>query len=173
MDAAAFRRDHAHGRHRNMRRHGRGWHSDERKSRASAYFQNLFVWSRCGPPERQSSPSAGEARRRKSRPPSSDRRRTHALLDPIESAASSWSPSPHDLRRTVATRLASLGVPSEDVAACLNHVRREVTGRHYDVYARLIEKRRALDLWAQAIERIISGNSHHENVLPTLRKQRT
>ena len=44
-------------------------------------------------------------------------------------------PSPHDLRRTVATRLASLGIPSEDVAACLNHVRRDVTGRHYDMYA--------------------------------------
>jgi integrase len=67
-------------------------------------------------------------------------------------------PSPHDLRRTVATRLASLGIPSEDVAACLNHVRRDVTGRHYDMYARLIEKRRALDLWARTIERIISGN---------------
>ena len=82
-------------------------------------------------------------------------------------------PSPHDLRRTVATRLASLGVPSEDVAACLNHVRRDVTGRHYDMYARLSEKRRALDLWAQTIERIISGNRHHRNVLPMLRKQST
>src|SRR3984893_17810200 len=80
-------------------------------------------------------------------------------------------PSPHDLRRTVATRLTSLGVPSEDVAACLNHVRRDVTGRHYDMYARLSEKRRALDLWAQTIERIISGNRHHRNVLPMLRKQ--
>ncbi|CAJ0882404.1 hypothetical protein AMST5_03334 [freshwater sediment metagenome] len=66
-------------------------------------------------------------------------------------------PSPHDLRRTVATRLASMGVPPEDVAACLNHVRRDVTGRHYDMYARQAEKRRALDLWAQALTRIIGG----------------
>lgn len=66
-------------------------------------------------------------------------------------------PSPHDLRRTVATRLASMGVPPEDVAACLNHVRRDVTGRHYDMYARQAEKRRALDLWAQTITRIIGG----------------
>lgn len=64
-------------------------------------------------------------------------------------------PSPHDLRRTAATRLASLGVPSEDVAACLNHVRRDVTGRHYDLYARLAEKRRAFELWTQAISHII------------------
>jgi integrase len=80
--------------------------------------------------------------------------------------------SPHDLRRTVATRLASLGVPSEDVAACLNHVRRDVTGRHYDMHARLIEKRRALDLWAQTIEQLITGHCHHENVLPMLRTRR-
>jgi integrase len=73
-------------------------------------------------------------------------------------------PSPHDLRRTVATRLASLGVPSEDVAACLNHVRRDVTGRHYDMYPRMKEKRRALDQWAQTIERIVSANCN-ENVL--------
>jgi integrase len=82
-------------------------------------------------------------------------------------------PSPHDLRRTVATRLASLGVPSEDVTACLNHVRRDVTGRHYDMYARLIEKCRALDLWAQTIEQLIIGHCHHENVLLMLRTQRT
>ena len=61
----------------------------------------------------------------------------------------------------------------EDVAACLNHVRRDVTGRHYDMYARIVEKRRALDLWAQTIERTISGNSHDENVMPMMRKQRT
>jgi integrase len=68
-------------------------------------------------------------------------------------------PSPHDLRRTVATRLASLGIPAEDVSACLNHVRRDVTGRHYDMYARLNEKRRALALWAESIEQITSDNS--------------
>lgn len=56
-----------------------------------------------------------------------------------------------------ATRLASMGVPPEDVAACLNHMRRDVTGRHYDMYARQAEKRRALDLWAQTVTRIIGG----------------
>ena len=78
--------------------------------------------------------------------------------------SSSWlnePPSPHDLRRTVATRLASLGVASEDVAACLNHVRRDVTGRHYDMYARLGEKRRALDQWAQTIDERIE----HDGIL--------
>jgi integrase len=61
-------------------------------------------------------------------------------------AAASWledRPTAHDLRRTLATRLAALGVPAEDVKACLNHARSDVTGRHYDQYDRLREKRRA------------------------------
>jgi integrase len=48
-------------------------------------------------------------------------------------AAASWfddRPTAHDLRRTLATRLAALGVPAEDVKACLNHARSDVTGRH-------------------------------------------
>jgi integrase len=75
-------------------------------------------------------------------------------------AAKSWNddpPSPHDLRRTVATRLASLGVPEEDVAAVLNHVRTSVTGRHYDQYQRAAEKRRALEKWSTTIADLIRG----------------
>jgi integrase len=65
--------------------------------------------------------------------------------------AATWiedRPTAHDLRRTLATRLAALGVPAEDVKACLNHARDDVTGRHYDQYDRLREKRRALELWS-------------------------
>jgi integrase len=75
-------------------------------------------------------------------------------------AAKSWNddpPSPHDLRRTVATRLASLGVPEEDVAAILNHVRTSVTGRHYDQYQRAAEKRRALSAWAGSLQFLLSA----------------
>jgi integrase len=64
-------------------------------------------------------------------------------------------PSPHDLRRTVATRLAQLGVPAEDVAAVLNHVRSDVTGRHYDQYQRAAEKRRALNMWAEVVRDLV------------------
>jgi integrase len=83
--------------------------------------------------------------------------RMGARLPDHTSGSETWvaePPSPHELRRTVATRLASMGVPPEDVAASLNHVRRDVTGRHHDVYARQAEKRRALDLWAETISRI-------------------
>ena len=63
-------------------------------------------------------------------------------------------PTPHDLRRTVATRLAAAGTPGEDVSAVLGHVRRDVTGRHYDKYDRLPEKRRALEVWEGELRRL-------------------
>jgi len=70
-----------------------------------------------------------------------------------------WSterPSPHDLRRTLATGLARLGVPAEDVSACLNHVRRDVTRVHYDVYDRAREKRVAFERWSQHIGALLA-----------------
>ncbi|MBQ0824255.1 integrase arm-type DNA-binding domain-containing protein [Microvirga sp. HBU67558] len=85
-------------------------------------------------------------------------RRLEGNHEPIRS----WQaepPSPHDLRRTVATRLASLGVPAEDVSAVLNHARRSVTGIHYDLYDRAGEKRRALNLLGETIRRLIQGSS--------------
>jgi integrase len=85
------------------------------------------------------------------------------MSDKIEGgAAKTWSddpPSPHDLRRTAATRLASLGMPEEDVAAILNHVRTSVTGRHYDQYQRAAEKRRALEKWDRAVRSILEAQN--------------
>jgi integrase len=72
--------------------------------------------------------------------------------------AASWKadpPTPHDLRRTCATRLAAAGVPGEDVAAILNHVRGDVTGRHYDQYQRATEKRAALERWSRLLSVIL------------------
>jgi integrase len=63
----------------------------------------------------------------------------------------------HDLRRTVATRLAELGVLPHVVEAVLNHVsghRAGVAG----VYNRATyasEKRKALDLWAAHVEALV------------------
>jgi integrase len=71
------------------------------------------------------------------------------------SALKTWKadpPSPHDLRRTVATRLSQMGTAPEDVAAILNHVRGDVTGRHYDQYQRSNEKRITLDRWAALLQ---------------------
>jgi integrase len=64
-------------------------------------------------------------------------------------------PSPHDLRRTASTRLAALGVPKEDRDACLNHARVDV-GKHYDLYERAAEKRKAMELLSGNIWQIVS-----------------
>jgi integrase len=80
--------------------------------------------------------------------------------------AASWvkdRPTAHDLRRRLATRLAALGIAAEDVKACLNHARGDVTGRHYDQYDRLREKRRALDFWSEQVQSII-GEAPASNV---------
>ena len=65
-------------------------------------------------------------------------------------------PTPHDLRRTVATRLAAAGIPGEDVAAVLNHTRSDITGRHYDHYSRAAEKARALARWSQILSAVLT-----------------
>ena len=94
-------------------------------------------------------------------------------LDP--KGAKSWqtkSPTPHDLRRTVATRLAELGVAKEDRDAVLNHTPRDVGKRHYDLYEREREKRRALDLWASTLTAIVENRKYAENVLPLKKTRR-
>jgi integrase len=82
-------------------------------------------------------------------------------------AGESWRaerPSPHDLRRTVATRLAKLGVAKEDRDSVLNHTRSDVGSKHYDTYDRAREKRRALDLWASTLVAIIERREPELNV---------
>lgn len=71
-----------------------------------------------------------------------------------DSDQNSWTkdpPTPHDLRRTVATRLAAMGTPKEDRDAILNHTPRDVGKKHYDLYEREREKRLALNAWSKAI----------------------
>ncbi len=60
----------------------------------------------------------------------------------------------HDIRRTVATRLADLGVLPHVVEAILNHVSGHKAGVAgvYNRASYANEKRRALDLWAQPHE---------------------
>lgn len=89
-------------------------------------------------------------------------RRFADRLNADTSATKSWKaehPTPHDLRRTFATRLSALGIPKEDRDACMNHTRSDVGSRHYDQYERSKEKRAALNLWADALATIIGGTS--------------
>ena len=89
-------------------------------------------------------------------------RRFSDRMDKKSPAAKSWRaepPSPHDLRRTFATRLSSLGVSKEDRDALLNHIRADVGSRHYDLYERAKEKRLALNQWADVLEAIVSDSN--------------
>jgi integrase len=72
--------------------------------------------------------------------------------------AEDW-PTPHDLRRTCATRLSKAGIRQEDVSAILNHTRTDVTGKHYDVHDRAGEKRIALSRWSQILTAILEPPS--------------
>jgi integrase len=79
-------------------------------------------------------------------------------LDRRNSAAASLQdepPTPHDLRRTVATGLSKLGIPREDRMAVLAHVAGDVHGAVYDKYERLKEKRAALVAWERHIAALI------------------
>jgi integrase len=77
----------------------------------------------------------------------------------------------HDIRRTVATRMIDLGVPSDHVEAVLNHVsghRSGVAG----VYNRALytaEKRAALDRWASHVSALLAGKAA-DNVTPLRRE---
>lgn len=63
--------------------------------------------------------------------------------------------TPHDLRRTMSTNMAQLGVPQPVTEALLNHKTGVVSGvaAIYNVYSYADEKRDALELWNSHVER--------------------
>lgn len=61
----------------------------------------------------------------------------------------------HDLRRTVATGMAGLGVPLDHIGRVLNHAPKGVTATVYDRHAYVPEKRRALELWANRLGEMV------------------
>jgi integrase len=74
--------------------------------------------------------------------------------DLIGQGAKSWKadpPTPHDLRRTFATRLSELGVSKQDRDACLNHIPTDVGSKYYDLYEREKEKRAAMTAWSDKL----------------------
>jgi integrase len=74
----------------------------------------------------------------------------------------------HDLRRTLNTHLARLGVSSEIRSRVLNHVsgrRGSVTESVYNVHQYDDEKRRALEIWAAELERIINAKDAGDNIV--------
>lgn len=63
----------------------------------------------------------------------------------------------HDLRRTVGTHMARLGITKDVRARVLNHAMQGVTDRAYNVFDYASDKRSALDRWAAEIMRAVEG----------------
>jgi integrase len=86
---------------------------------------------------------------------------SHTLTTAMARFCADWKepPSPHDLRRTVNTRLAMLGVAKEIRDRCLNHITglRDPESRHYNRYEFQQEKRDALGKWDKTLATIIAG----------------
>lgn len=59
----------------------------------------------------------------------------------------------HDLRRTVSSHMARLGISTDIRGRVLNHAMQGVTERHYTPYDFAAEKRHALDAWAAELVR--------------------
>ena len=70
----------------------------------------------------------------------------------------------HDLRRTLRTNLAKLGIPRDIAERTLNHAMGELD-RVYDHHDYRDEKRRALDAWADRLDLILNGD-HGDRVVP-------
>ncbi len=72
--------------------------------------------------------------------------------------------TPHDLRRTAASFMTSLGISRLTVSKILNHVETGVTAV-YDRHSYDAEKRHALDTWAAHLESIVKGKPAASNVV--------
>lgn len=94
---------------------------------------------------------------------------SHAMNGALEKLGLSANPaSPHDLRRTVATHMARLGVPESHVGRVLNHrteARRTITSKVYITHDFLPEKKQALDTWAAELQRLIADREDAPNVV--------
>lgn len=65
----------------------------------------------------------------------------------------------HDLRRTVSSHMARLGIHKDIRGRVLNHAVTGVTERHYTPYDFAPEKRVALDRWAADLMRTVEGKA--------------
>jgi integrase len=66
--------------------------------------------------------------------------------------------TPHDLRRTAATRMAEAGEMDEVIDAILNHAKQGVI-KVYNKYRYDKEKRAALESWSRKLHSIITGST--------------
>ena len=76
--------------------------------------------------------------------------------------------TPHDLRRTAASHMTSIGISRLTVSKILNHAETGITSV-YDRHSYDTEKRAALDAWGARLVEIIGARPERRNVvrLPT------
>ncbi|WP_262299006.1 tyrosine-type recombinase/integrase [Microvirga sesbaniae] len=79
----------------------------------------------------------------------------HSLSQALRRKKLSYTP--HDLRRSCLTGLASLGIPREDRLAVAAHAPSDIHGAHYDKYERMREKRAALVAWETRIGEMVGA----------------
>jgi len=72
----------------------------------------------------------------------------------LASGVSDWRN--HDIRRTVRSQLAALGVPEVVSERILNHAERDQMVKAYNVHKYRDEKRDALERWAQRVREIVT-----------------
>ncbi|TGU75097.1 DUF4102 domain-containing protein [Geomonas terrae] len=80
---------------------------------------------------------------------------------------------PHDLRRTVTSRMAEIGIFEDTIDRVQNHVSRVKSGvrKNYNHYAYDLEKQQALETWARKLVSVTAGGEAAK-VIPMRRKGR-
>jgi integrase len=84
------------------------------------------------------------------------RERVYRAMHRLRRASGVADFTPHDLRRTVASHMTSMGVARLTVSKLLNHAERGVTAV-YDRYGYDREKMEAVEMWARRLEEIVRG----------------
>jgi integrase len=92
------------------------------------------------------------------------RERIYKVVDRLRRTTGIVDFRPHDLRRTAASYMTSMGVPRLTVAKLLNHAEPGVTAV-YDRYAYDREKQEAAVAWARRLERVVGGDGNGERVI--------
>ena len=93
--------------------------------------------------------------------PYAGHRRLKAILD-RETGVTGWTL--HDIRRSVATGLAPLGVPQDTIDRVLNHAKGALAGT-YNRHEYLDQKRRALEAWAEHVRFIVGDGRNAAKVI--------
>lgn len=87
-------------------------------------------------------------------------RRSKSVFSEIEAF------SPHSLRATATTHMASMRISGETISRILNHAKRGVTEQHYNKYDYDDEKKNALEAWSSRLQAIINQTDVANNIIP-------